>query len=41
MIKKRNDPVTTTGPLLFNFKMDCYKAIGINYYPMSTGLNVP
>lgn len=30
-----------TGPLLFNFKMDCCIAIGINYIPMSTGLNVP
>ena len=23
-----------TGPLLFNFKMDCYRAIGIMYIPM-------
>lgn len=30
-----------TGPLLFNFKMDCYRAIGIMYIPMSKGLNVP
>lgn len=41
MIKKRNDPVTMTGPLLFNFKMDWHQAIGIIYIPMSTGLNVP